>query len=356
MAEKLMALVVGDLHCHPHGGDWSRVDDALAAFRWALRVYDERGCNHLFFLGDWMHNKRQIPTAVCDLSRTLVEEAAAAGVRISFVPGNHDEPDGGDPRHAFGWVPSTAAHVVGKPAVYRYEDHLVYAVPHYAPIDKMRDVIDRVIAGREDAEGRRTVFLGHLDLVGGRQSGSHVSEYGVPPTLLRDSFDLSLLGHYHVRDELLPGVLYVGSLLTTRHNEEGPRGVHVLCADGIEFVPNDASPRHLTLWPEQIADNPRIAEGNIVRVRSRPGDDPRELDKLAKAAGARRSQVLPAVEDSAEDGAMYLPEDSAELTTDDILRRWVEQCCPPGLDPRVLFETGAEILSLAVPRAGKAQE
>ena len=346
--ETLKALIVGDLHCHPHSGSWRHVDDALEAFSWALDVYEQEGCNHLFFLGDWQQKKAIIHTVIENRSREILEFAASRGIRMTIIPGNHDCPFINDPDHSYGWVSSSVAHVILKPYVYRYEDVDVYAVPFFGPADRMRDIVDSVIQKKKEVSNdRRAIFLGHLDILGGLQSNSHRAEYGLTPKILSENFAMSFLGHYHVRDRIHEKILYVGSLLTTKFNEEGQRGVTVWEKREYRFIPNTISPQHMTIDPEQV--NEERANGNFVRVRIQQNTDTKDIERRLRELGALKIVLLPTTDDGLCDeestGITVLERPSSELTERAILSRWVKDSCPSDLDPEQLYKAGEDILA-----------
>lgn len=345
--EKLKALFVGDLHIHPHARDWSRVTDALEAFAWALDVYEKEGCNHLFFLGDWQHNKRTIHSSIAYYSQNLLAMAAERGVRITMITGNHDCPLIVNPDYSYGWLSNDIAHVLDRPFSYQYEDCDVYAVPFYGPADRLRKVVMDVIAKRHEiTKNKPAYFLGHLDVIGGRMAGNHKSDHGLTPTVLNKNFDWSFLGHYHVRHQIGSNIQYVGSLLTTRHNEEGPRGVTVFENGEMKFIQNTFSPKHITLTVPEICKE--TCYGNFVRVRISDDQEPKELTRKIQAFGPRRIELLPSVTSDLfgdeEEGQLVFDRRSDELSEHAILDNWVNMACPPNLDKNRLLDEGKDIL------------
>ena len=347
--QNLNALFFADLHMFPHGGRFSRVDDAVEALRWVEKIYQEKKCNHLFFLGDWSHNKFMTHNVVIARTREVLVRWRDMGFRMTFIPGNHDCPYKVDPRDAMPYL-DEFGHVVREPFVYFYEDTEVLCVPWAGPFGRTKTVIEasaQALKGHERHDSMRSsLFLGHLDLVGAQMTNHECAKSGLDPAFLGSHFDLSLLGHYHIFSAVTPQVWYVSSLISTRFDEEGTRGV-VHFEDGrAELIPNRISPIHLKLRATEVT--PERCKNNYVRIYTGLADDPGELRRLALEMGARTVRCLPDVGFSVdsfeklEDENLQRP--AGQLSDEELLDAWGEHSAPDTLDKGVLREHGRRVL------------
>ena len=350
--QNLNALFYTDLHMFPHGGRFSRVDDAVEALRWVEKVYLEKKCNHLFFLGDWSHNKFMTHNVVIARTREILADWRDKGYRMTFIPGNHDCPHKVDPRDALPYL-DEFGHVIRQPFMYFYEDTEVLCVPWAGPFDRTKAVIEasaQALKGHERHDSMRsTLFLGHLDLVGAQMTNHERAKSGLDPAFLGSHFDLSLLGHYHIFNTVTPQVWYIGSLISTRFDEEGTRGVVRFEGGGAEVIPNQISPIHLKLRATEVTSE--RCKNNYLRIYTGPADDPGELRRLALEMGARTVRCLPDVAFSVDDfkelsdEALHRP--AGQLTDEELLDAWVDHSAPDTLDKGELREHGWRILRKA---------
>lgn len=348
---KLNGLFFTDLHLFPHGGRFSRVDDGMEALRWVEEQYIKLGCNHLFFLGDWSHDKHRTHNIV--ISRTqeiLTRWRDELGIRMTFIPGNHDCPYITDPRDALSYL-NPYGQVHRQPFAYFYEDVEILCVPWSGPHDRTWNVIQAAAKSlREHPQHdpmRRTLFLGHLDLVGASMTNTSRSKTGLDSLNISQLFDLTLLGHYHVFDMFTPQVWYVGSLLSTRFDEEGTRGVVHYTGGGAELIPNQVSPMHLKLFPEDLT--PEVCKNNYVRVLTNPTDDSAELRHKVMEFGARTARLVPdpSVAADADEEGVTLDKSACQLSDEDIFGKWVDEAAPDGLNKETLKDEGSRIIRLA---------
>ena len=348
---RLNGLVFSDLHLFPHGGTFSRVDDGVEALRWVEEQYIEKGCNHLFFLGDWSHDKHRTHNIVtARTEEVLTHWRDDLGIRMTFLPGNHDCPHVTDPRDAMSYL-KPYGQVHRQPFAYFYEDVEVVCVPWCGPHDRTWNVIQAATESLrkhpQHDDMRSTLLLAHLDLVGAAMTNSTRSSEGLDPMALGQLFDMVLLGHYHTFNMVTPKVWYVGSLLSTRFDEEGTRGAVRYMDGGAELIINNVSPAHLKLRPEDLSEE--RCNNNYIRILGSPTDNVAELRQRALDFGARTARVVPdasVAADTDEEG-VTLDKAACQLTDEDLLARWAEKSAPDGLDQERLKSEGEKILKKA---------
>jgi len=134
------------------------------------------------------------------------------------------------------------------------------------------------------------IFLGHVGVKGTLQ-GSTKSIRGVKPAdiqRLSDSYDVILLGHHHITQEILPDnkAFYIGSVHQTRADEENhvPGGYIITLHDkevDKTHIPNNLSPKFKTLYDYST----KSVLNNIIKPMldlSKPREENEEyLQKLA---------------------------------------------------------------------------
>ena len=84
------AAIFTDLHLgmksnsHTHNSDCERYLD------WFIDLTKTEGCDMILFLGDFHHNRNSININTMDYSLRLLQKLDDLGLRVMFIPGNHD--------------------------------------------------------------------------------------------------------------------------------------------------------------------------------------------------------------------------------------------------------------------------
>ena len=346
--QKLNGLIFSDLHLFPHGGKYSRVDDGVEALDWVGEIYQKNNCNHLFFLGDWSHDKSKTHNVVISRTREILTHwRDDLKMRMTFIPGNHDCPHKTDPRDALPYL-EEFGEVIRQPLTYFYDDVEVLCVPWAGPHERTWKVIkDSAAAMRNHSqhdEARQTLFLGHLDLVGAQMTNSSMSPNGLNPTQIGRLFDFTVLGHYHIMHDVVTNVWYVGSLLSTRFDEEGDRGVIHYSGCIANPIMNTISPSHMKLRPGLLSDETCL--NNYVRILTTPLDNPVELRIKAIEMGARTARCIPdtAVPSDGDNAGVTLDQSACQMSDEELLDKWIEKMAPKDVDPDALRREGRRLI------------
>lgn len=84
------AAIFTDLHLGLKSNSTTHNLDCERYLDWFLELAKSRGCDTILFLGDFHHNRNSINIVTMDASLRLLERLDGSGMRVMFIPGNHD--------------------------------------------------------------------------------------------------------------------------------------------------------------------------------------------------------------------------------------------------------------------------
>jgi DNA repair exonuclease SbcCD nuclease subunit len=351
-------------HLRDDQGRNVREEDFLRSFDWAVQETIHLEPDGFVWLGDIFDQPR--PT-YRTFSRVLIglKTLRDAGLRGVAISGNHDTPrlrGTGSPYQAleevfdhveFAWaLESRSVELAGV---------LVHAVPHTLTVEDFRAQLDAA-AGRVDAD-RANLAIAHVALTS-VPARYDLNEIEVEEGAFDRRFDLLLLGHYHVFQQVSRRSWYAGSTDSFNYSDRPtePKGLVVLDTETrrIEHVENPNERPLVSLSVEAAGLSPGelveavgragagTAEGAIVRMFLEHCDPAayRQVGREQYAEvvpGALHVQVEP------EFGAdQVLVQGATELRSLDVeWAAFVERADLTGLDRERVVTLGAEFLDAA---------
>jgi DNA repair exonuclease SbcCD nuclease subunit len=122
------------------------------------------------------------------------------------------------------------------------------------------------------------IAIGHFEINGFNLNSSKVCDFGIPPDVFFDNYELTFSGHFHKRTIMKRDeskIIYTGNTYElTRADLGQPKGFCVLDTETMkyEFINNDVSIKHKKFeYPEKFSKED--IEGNIIDVIVDIGDD-----------------------------------------------------------------------------------
>lgn len=248
-------LIFGDPHIHPFTQFSTGAEHNSSRVATTLRVISEirdfaiqQEITSVICLGDVFHSTNAVQFAFYNETYKLFRSFKEKGLNLIILKGNHDEvtKDGRittlDPF-------LDVAVVVTEPEdyIYNYEGKRISDTIALVPYcrDFERGVTN--LSGIPDYK----IVLHHLDIVGADTGLGWVSNIGIG----RDNFKrfkLSLGGHYHKRQEVLPNSYYIGCVCPQEFNEKNEFGHFVVLEDQTAKVEwyTTSAPRFIEWNPE----------------------------------------------------------------------------------------------------------
>lgn len=319
-------------------------DDAWLEARTAacLRLLREDGPGGelppaLVIAGDVVDRRGAQPARVLEAVAAVLQEAAALFRDVFVLVGNHDQPlRRGAESHSLSVFKGYRRNlrVVDSPffegEVRRFG--LALMPWRYERAEFLAGVAE--LAERSATCGSALLFA-HVALRGGKTSNGFSPDAPVGvEDLRRDAWAAVFAGDYHRRQEVAPGVHYIGSAWETNFGEanDPPKGaldIRVTDAGAVEVVhvPSNA-PRHFEIRAESEADLDAadlLAAENIVRVIL-----PSRAPKLEKGALARELGFVREPEPPLRSAPRYAC-DPATAAPREVFRAWLGDAERPPL-------------------------
>jgi len=293
-------LLFSDLHLHNHKGSVDRLQDCLAVLNWVFRTAAAKGCSHIFFLGDLLHERSKIDVLnYLRMFETFLKHRGKFNIHLLI--GNHDM------YHQKKWdvnsvKPLTAINgitVIDQPQVIDLEGVHFAFLPHTEnPLPALKKL-------KADCPDGKRILLAHLAVDGAELNKMYgtkadvIVEYDsdmvrVGPEVF-DHWDRTFLGHYHSAQKLTDKVEYLGSPLQLTFGEAFQRK-HIAVLDledlSTEYVVNDFSPQHFILGTDEL--DKYDLKGHFVRlaVDSLAEQDIVDKRKQLTLAGAASVDVM----------------------------------------------------------------
>ena len=288
----MRAIIFSDLHVHPHGNDWKKVDDAIAVIDWVREQAVEREIDTVFFLGDLFHVRGYLYPSALARTYEAIKEMKDGGIDVYLIVGNHDMPHKYTTADNSVTTLNGVATVVDRPAVYEDGKYNFWMLPYVESEVALTNAVKR-LAG-EQATGKKNILLAHLDVKGALFHGTTTSNVGVTPELLDECFDMTITGHYHRSQKVTDKILYVGSPYQINWGESNDtKGIWIFDDGELEFVENTFSPKHIYATPETIG--PHIQDHYVsVSVDSEVDVTKVREEALAYEPRSVRVKVVPA--------------------------------------------------------------
>jgi DNA repair exonuclease SbcCD nuclease subunit len=250
---------------------------------------------HVFCLGDFWHLRYRVPVALLNTIRERLYELRAAGIYVTFLPGNHDQVDvqGRNAVSVFGDIEGIT--VYDNPT---WTPHGLW-LPYRTTLDEMTTAI-----AMPRPKGYMPIAWMHYGVHGALRNNHIRDVEGVKPHLFGD-FEHVYCGHYHKRQQLGPGgnIWYVGSPYQTRADEAGdPKGLAVWRAGhDLKFHDYTWGMRYVKAHVTDVGSIKALAAQHPIgmhdyRLTVAAGVDLAEVSKSLESQGISRYTLTPEVE------------------------------------------------------------
>lgn len=358
-------LIFSDLHIHPHKKSSERLGDCLRALEWVFDTAKGRSIDNIVFLGDLFHDRQKIDVLAYQKTFEIMERnLSSSPLKMTLLLGNHDlwhyerlDVSSVNPLRTLPGVT-----VVSEPSVVEIksdkESFPMGFLPYtHDPIKDLKKVESEWNARCKDGENK--VLGAHIAVDGAVWNSKYktmsdvtVEHEGdmvrVGPEVFRE-WDRVFLGHYHASQKMNERVEYVGSPLQLSFGEaeqEKHLIIYDTCADALEYVANDFSPKHMIINERQV--DQKNLKGNFVRleVDDISGSEMSDLrQKLVEQAGVSSLEIKQTRRDES-----HVIEDAKSILSDEdkMIEKYVDQVAPDSLDRPTLIRIGMEICNRSV--------
>lgn len=255
-------------------GVTTRLTDMVKCWRWITDTALKQKCEGIIAVGDIFDSRTVIDLSVLDQACRAVHASVRAGLRVIFVPGNHDS-------YLKSPVINSLQVFLGHCEVIE-EPTMVKGLGFLPWMDDAKAFKQ----GVADLAGKGAEYLFAHVLVEG---AVHKDAGGIPVKWLQpEKFKRVMLGDVHEPYEITEKVCYVGSPMQLDYGDAGgKRGIRILdtATNKLTYVENTVSPRFHIVTGEQKAE---IHDGDFVRIKT---DDPMIAAHALAAAKAKTKWV-----------------------------------------------------------------
>lgn len=219
-------LVTADLHVHNHDNRLPVYDTLIGDI---IGLALAHKCDGVLVAGDLWDEKHGVNVEVLTFLYNRLKASKDLGMTWTLLRGNHEISMKSEPHVTLLDLFGGVAKVITKPKILANGDGAVACIPWYLQdqfIPIARKVTEKVAKYRGNH-----IMMAHIGLDEGQLSPSNF--YRVPQRvslqhLFPDSYDLILLGDYHMRQQLAPNVLYLGTPIPQDFADGPTQGVWLL--------------------------------------------------------------------------------------------------------------------------------
>lgn len=292
----IKALIYSDLQA-TEGHERCFNNPSLPLQRWRVqqfyqnlrRLYDKHQCNAVWDLGDTTDDRHAIPIPTLNAIQDGLDLIPDSAFNLKVI-GNHEQYTRSTSVHC-GCLFSKKFKVVEEFQLFGFEgvNVIAFSYPNAGDETSVQAKIAEALSF--EADGRKIVVLGHLEIAG-CQMKSGVNLAGTDAKLFSKA-DLVLLGHIHQPQQLSSNIHYVGSPFQQNYGEAGePKRLGLLTIEdgqfNMEWLPSEGYPTYRRVsWPEfATAYKPSSEDRYTVTLGS-----PEEAESLYSHPGASRVRV-----------------------------------------------------------------
>ncbi len=349
-------LAFSDIHVHnwpqysqlTSEGLNDRLLDTIACIDQVRQHALSVGAKVVLFGGDLFQQRRHVVTTAFNAAYDAFQAFKENDIELVAIDGNHDQADGAGQHHALHGLRDVCT-VLDEPGWYRVgpEGHQldVLAVPY----TEDREAIKALCSSKSMLKGVKypKILLGHLGVQGALLGADFVYRNLADCTvedLNAKSFDIGLIGHFHLHQKLAKNLYYIGATLQHNWGDRGQiRGFveYDTVTKKLKQIETKA-PKFVEL--EDVEDwEQQGTKGNFVRLATSREIGAVEREEIRVRIGARSFETVDRVVEKAVQSRTSMEPGEAY---DSILRKYIETKAPD-LDYDKLAELGAEILKEA---------
>jgi DNA repair exonuclease SbcCD nuclease subunit len=220
-------LIFSDLHAHSFrhysttldNGRNSRLEDTINILEEIYNACKTYEVNSVIFCGDCFHARGNINVQTFNAVYEQFGKLCSISHHFAMLVGNHDQANAvGDVHSAYAF--GSMLMVLDKPKWYTFdgygEELHILAIPFH---ENKEIVLEQIKVGSLNAPKGQRICVAHLGISGANPGANFVliSPDNVTVNAFSGNcFLQTFLGHYHMPQELIPGINYVGA--THQHN------------------------------------------------------------------------------------------------------------------------------------------
>lgn len=340
--------IFSDVHCHAFREFAHTRDDGMNSRLWnclqavnAVRVYAKKDkCPVVLCAGDVFHRRNVQHTALFNAAFGTFRRFKEDGIRVIFIPGNHDQTTADGSVHALEAF-KEIGEVADEPRFIPVGDGVVvHAIPF---MEDPKDFKKALAMPRPKC--KRLLLLAHMGINGAKTGPmEYKPEEEVETEDIPDAYDFSFFGHYHARQKLGPQKWYIGSPLQQDRGEreDTDKGFLVYSSATNKFTSVAIGmPEFRTMTVEEVLGGfarDRVA-GHFVDVEG--SDRLEEACEMVRKAGAEG--VNPVLVREVEEAEVRLKVDPA-MSLKKVVGKYVEEYAPDSLDQDRLLNVAKSFL------------
>jgi DNA repair exonuclease SbcCD nuclease subunit len=223
----------------------------MEAVLYVAGIARDEGCKYLIFAGDWFEEGKKVDADVIWFSSRLLKEVAKWFKEVILIPGNHDYFQYVRGRTLLESFASDNIRVISKPTTLVFSSCFIYLFPFSLTF---KDDLEEALR-KSPGKDRAWIAIAHAgtDNVSFYCQGDTVLTNPVPVDSFK-RFDLTLLGHYHIRQAVNSRVKYIGACRCRNFKDEGVEPC-------FEII--DVGPDHLMTQPFNLDTLPTFKTVNV---------------------------------------------------------------------------------------------
>lgn len=329
-----------------------------------VREYMFKNDIHLLLnAGDTFHKRAIIDVETFNAVSLVFETFAYYGIGIISIAGNHDQSTLGDNSDTSVHTLNSDYHkvvetnsVINPSQIFmgtiaieaRVPDVDILCIPWSKNKADTMKYIECFIQSKQEISHR--VLLMHCGISGGLiGSGNYTisDEYNLAQ-LHVDEFKYAHFGHYHKSQILTNNAHYTGSLLANDFGDEGSvNGFWVADLSkrwDLQLVPFEGYPKFITITSDNVEEmSEEVIKDNYVRIQVNASDSDKIVNKVSEISeGSSRTVRVEIEKDYSVNSRSSI---SITQSTEDVLRRYVQENLPEGIDAEDLIKVGLNIVS-----------
>lgn len=329
-----------------HFGYPGRLEDLKWAFYRILDYCEDKNINLVMILGDLTHDREHMDHDVSNAVSDLLNEAKRRDVTIVSFVGNHD---------------MFLRHKWRINAIKPFQKQLVYVdgVSYLDIADRKFWVVPfiehepsymKVIHDINKMASEDDVLLTHIGIASATMNACFLVQNWNAVSFEDTKFSRVYAGHFHCTQKVGSKAWYPGSPLSFRFDEglveHGFIDYNIdtnkhKFVDLYDLKKEGAPPDFITVMSEDLNKIINNCKNDHVKVQLTEKDDPEEIQKKLKEAGASKIVFVKPKEDIIHQKDR--PEEFSR--SKDIFKSWLDFDKPSGLNKRLLIELNKQIRS-----------
>lgn len=216
-----------------------RLKDCLHILKKCFDIFGEQKCDRVVFMGDFFHQKKYVNSLVLDETiETLSDIDMSDFEVIHFIPGNHDWYDKSCSITHLSFLTLFPPIELERNYGYTGISDCVYILLPYFPMDKQKEILDKIVFSREFKKYKQRLLFIHATPKNSTTMAGFKFKKGFDFKPYRKHFDFMFCGDIHKRQ--YRNNLYIcGAPMQHSFNDIGNEcGVHIYDSktNTVEFI------------------------------------------------------------------------------------------------------------------------